>query len=114
MTKTNDATVVEVPETTEKVAKRSSVSLTAGGSKLTILAQRKANGSGVVTVTTTDAKKKNSRGMTEKFDSFALAVEALKKLEHDAVKKGWRKSERAGGFKARADAFSTMPAPPKK
>lgn len=112
MTKTNDE-VVEVIETAAQ-PKRASVSLTAGGSKLLILAQRKADGSGVTSVTTTDAKKKATRGMTKKFDSFAEACEAMKKLEHDAVQKGWKKTERVGGFKAKPDTFSTMPAPPKK
>lgn len=106
----------ETPETDviiEKLPKRASVSLAAGGSKLTILAQRKADGSGITTVTTTDAKKKSVRGMTKKFSTFAAACEAMKDLEKDAIKKGWTKKERIGGFKARPDAFTTMPVAPK-
>ncbi len=114
MTKTNEEAVAGVVETTEKLVKRASVSLTAGGSKLIILAQRKADGSGVVTVSTTDSKKKTARGMTSRFDTFDLAVAAMKKLEHDAVQKGWKKTERVGGFKAKPDAFSAMPPAPKK
>ena len=98
-----------------KPAKRASASLTAAGSRLTILVVRKADGTAVVTVTTTDAKtKKNSRGMSRRFDSFEEGVDALKKLEHDAATKGWKKSARAGGFKARPDAFTAMPVAPKK
>ena len=97
-----------------KPAKRKSVSLTAGDSRLTILALRKANDTGVTTVSTTDVKtKKTQRGMSAKYDSFAEACEAVKKLEHDAVQKGWKKSERAGGFRAKPDAFSSMPTAPK-
>lgn len=112
MTKTNEE-VVDVVETAEKLVKRASVSLAAGGSKLLILAQRKADGSGAVTVTHTDSKKKSTRGMTRKFDSFAEACEVLKDVERDAVRKGWKKSARAGGFKAKPDAFTTMPVAPK-
>lgn len=99
-----------------KVAKRKSVTLTAGAGekamKLTILARRTGSG-GEATVTTIDAKKKTTRGMTQKFESFEEAVEALGKLVKDATAKGWKKSERSGGFKARPDAFSAMPAAPK-
>jgi hypothetical protein len=100
-------------ETAPKQAKRKSVSLTAGeGTKLvrlTILARRTRGDGGETVVTTTDAKKKTARGMTKKFDSFDAAVEAVGKLMQDAVQKGWKRSERAGGFKARPDAFSTIP-----
>ena len=110
MTKTNED-VVDVVET---LAKRKSVSLTAGGSRLTILALRKADDTATVFVTTTDTKtKKTVRGMTRKFESFDLAVTALAKLEQDAAQKGWKKSTRSGGFKAKPDAFTTMPVAPK-
>lgn len=102
---------------TAKPAKRKSVSLTAGeGAKftrLTILARRTAGDKGETVVTLTDAKKKTTRGMTAKFETFEAAVEALQKQERDAVQKGWRKSERSGGFKPRPDAFNTIPAAPK-
>jgi hypothetical protein len=51
--------------------------------------------------------------MTTKYPSFENAVAALSKLQQDAVLKGWQKAERSGGFKARPDAFSAMPAAPK-
>jgi hypothetical protein len=99
-----------------KRAKRKSVSLTAGSGeksmRLLILARRTRGDAGETVVTTTDAKKKTTRGMTAKFTTFDLAVEALGKLVQDAMQKGWKKTERAGGFKARPDAFSTIPAAP--
>ena len=94
------------------VVKRKSVSLTAGETKLTILARRTRSG-GETVVTTTDAKGKTQRGMTRKFETFELAVASLQGLETEAVKKGWKRSERAGGFKARPDAFTSIPAAPK-
>ena len=100
-----------------KITKRKSVSMRAGSGdkqmRLTILAQRKADGSGVTTVSTTDAKKTTTRGMSSRFDSFELAVAAIAKLVRDAEQKGWKKTERAGGFKARPDAFTSMPVAPK-
>jgi hypothetical protein len=103
--------------TATKPATRKSVSLTAGSGdkllRLTILARRTGGDGGETTVTTTDAKKKSTRGMTAKFETFDQAVEALGKLVNDAVQKGWKKTERAGGFKARPDAFSSIPVAPK-
>ena len=102
-------------QTDVKVAKRKSVTLTADKAmKLTILARRTGGDGGETTVTTIDGKtKKASRGMTQKFDTFEEAVEALAKLQKDAQSKGWKRTERAGGFKARPDAFSSMPTAPK-
>jgi hypothetical protein len=101
-----------------KLPNRASVSLVAGDGamrqRLTILARRTGAGGGHVDVTTTNlSTKKNTRGMTEKFSSFDLAVSAMKKLEAAAISKGWMKSTRSGGFKAKPDAFSTMPVAPK-
>jgi hypothetical protein len=98
-------------------AKRKSVSLTAGeGAKLmrlTILARRTRNDGGEIVLTITDAKKKSTRGMTRKYDSFDAAVNSISELVKDAKGKGWKVSERAGGFKPRPDAFSAIPAAPK-
>ena len=80
--------------------------------KLTILARRTRDG-GEAIVTTTDAKNKTARGMTKKFATFELAVEELSRLLQDATQKGWQKPLRSGGFKARPDAFSTIPTAPK-
>jgi hypothetical protein len=94
-------------------AKRASVSLTAGESRIAILALRKADDTGVTTVSTTDAKGKTTRGMTTRYATFALAVAALGQLQQEAVKKGWKAVERGGGFKAKPDAFTAMPVAPK-
>jgi hypothetical protein len=110
------ATMTPHTTATENLAKRKSVSVTAGEGpkfmRLTILARRTRNG-GEVVVMTTDAKKKTSRGMTTKFDTFEAAAASVAKLVHQAVQKGWKRSERAGGFKARPDAFTSMPVAPK-
>ena len=106
----------EVPST-EKPAKRASVSLTSGEGaaqqRLTIMAKRTRGNRGETVVTITDAKRKAQRGMTAKYDTFELAVEAMHKVAQDAAKKGWKRVERSGGFKPRPDAFSTIPAPGK-
>ena len=94
------------------VVKRKSVSLSAGEMKLTILARRTRSG-GETVVTTTDAKGKTQRGMTRKFETFELACASLDNLMRAAAAKGWKRSERAGGFKPRPDAFNTIPAAPK-
>jgi hypothetical protein len=97
--------------------KRASVSLTSGKgdtvTKLTILARRTRGNGGETSVTITDGKKKPVRGMTAKYDTFQHAVAAMDKLVQDAMRKGWQKTERAGGFKPRPDAFAAIPAAPK-
>jgi hypothetical protein len=113
----NTSEVTNATGRTDRGAKRSSVSLTAGKgetlTRLTILARRTRGDGGETIVTITDAKKKAVRGMTTKHDTFELAVAALGKLAQDAMRKGWQRSERAGGFKARPDAFAVIPAAPK-
>ena len=104
---------VAVSDVDVKEPNRLSTSLTSGGVRLTIMAQRKADDTGTVFVTTTDTKtKKSQRGMTTKFETFAEACEQVQVLAKDAIKKGWTRAERSGGFKARPDAFTTLPTPP--
>ena len=88
--------------------KRKSISLSYGELKLTVLAKRIRSG-WETSVITTDAQGKTQRGMTQRHETFDGAVAQLVELVQDAVKKGWRKSERAGGFKPRPDAFDTIP-----
>lgn len=107
---------IDGPDTV-KPPTRMSTSLTAGEgaarSRLTILAMRKAADTATLHVETTNlATKKIARGMTKKFDTFELATAALDKLVKDAVQKGWQRATRSGGFKARLDAFTTLPTPP--
>ncbi len=74
------------------------------GEKATILARRTkgAKGEASVTITITDAKKKTSRRKMAKFDAFEAAVSAVRKVERDALKKGWKKS----AFKIKRDVKS--------
>ena len=104
-------TTVVAPENEIRETKRMSVSLTAGGMRLTLLARRTRTG-GETQVITTDAKGKSTRGMTERHDTFEAAVDALGNLVQEANRQGWRRTERAGGFKAKPDVFSSMPAAP--
>jgi hypothetical protein len=117
MAKHESQDVVDTPASDVKSPKRLSTSFTAGEgaarSRLTILALRKANDTATVHVETTNiATKKTARGMTKKFDTFELATAAVDKLVKDAVQKGWQRTARSGGFKARLDAFTTLPTPP--
>ena len=102
-----------VTDVVEKPTKRLSTSLTAGGVRLTILAMRRPDDSGTVFVQTTNIKTGSTeRGMTQNFESFDAASDAVKSLALDAQNKGWKRAERAGGFKARPDAFTSIPTPP--
>lgn len=109
---------MEITNGTEtKKSKRTSVSLSSGegaaAQKLVIMARRTRGDRGETVVTITDAKGKNTRGMTAKYDTFEAAVASISKIEQDAARKGWRRAERSGGFKARPDAFTSIPAPAK-
>ena len=107
-------TTTEAPDTTVTEAKRFSTTLTAGGMRLTIMAMRRPDGSATVFVQTTDVKsKKSQRGMTKTVATFDEATTTVKQLAADAQKKGWKKTARSGGFKARPDAFTSIPAAPK-
>ena len=50
--------------------------------------------------------------MTTKHDSLDAAIATVNKVVAEAVKKGWTRSVRSGGFKARPDAFSAVPVAP--
>lgn len=96
--------------------KRASLRLVAGdganATVLMIMARRISGNRGQTVVTTIDANKKSTRGMTTRHDTFELAVAALHRLAADAAKKGWQRRERSG-FKPRPDSFAVLPAPPK-
>ena len=113
MTTTNESVDTQTAAQPTNSAKRASVTLTAGEARVTLLARRRGE-RGETVVVTTDAKKKSTRGMTTRYDTFELAVAALAKLTQEAQKAGWKKAERAGGFKAKPDAFTSMPAAPRK
>src|SRR5687768_11553445 len=90
--------------------KSATITLHSHGSLLTLTATRKA-GSAVTTVTTKDAEKKYTRGMTEQHKTFEAAKAHLNVLAEKAQKLGWER--RTFKITPRPDAFSKLPAPPK-
>ena len=97
---------------TTPTPKSAVVTLHAGGSTLTLSAVLKADGSAVTTVTTKDAEKKSTRGMTEQHADMAAAKVHLAALAEKAAKLGWQRRAAAGPA-AKPDAFSKLPAAPK-
>jgi hypothetical protein len=111
-----DMTILRDPSlgSSEKLQKTTSITLTATGARLTLLALRKADDTAETFVTTTDeATKKSTRGMTEKHATFAAATAAIAKQAAQAETLGWSRRARGRGFVAKPDAFSTLPAAPK-
>jgi hypothetical protein len=90
--------------------KSASITLRNNGSKLVLLATARPDGSVVSTVTTTDAEKKSTRGMSETHRDMNAAKAHLSKLAQDAAKLGWQRGKFAAVSKP--DAFKTLPAPP--
>lgn len=99
-------------ETTKKVGKSASIGLKAQGSRMRIVARCRPDGSAITLVATTDAEKKTVRGMTEQHATFADAKAALATLAAKAQKLGWERG--TAGYRAKPDAFTTMPAAPKQ
>ena len=92
--------------------KTASITLMSAGTRLTLLAVRRGDGAETF-VTTTDAAKKSTRGMTEQHADFATAKAAIATQAHAAEKLGWTRRLAGRGFVAKPDAFSTLPAAPK-
>ncbi len=92
-------------QTTPKTAV---VTLRAGGSTLTLLATAKPDGTAVTSVTTRDADRKSSRGMTEAHKDMNAAKAHLVVLAKQAEGLGWQRRRVSA---TRPDAFSTLPAP---
>jgi hypothetical protein len=112
---THESNPNSTPANVKREAKRKSTTLTAGGDSLTILALRRPSGDSTVFVQTTNTKtKKTQRGMTQDFSTFEEACNGVERLAEEAIKKGWTRKERSGGFKARPDAFSSIPTAPTK
>lgn len=86
--------------------------LHANGSTLILSAVLKSDGSAVTTVTTKDAEKKSTRGMTEQHADMTAAKAHLAALAEKAGKLGWQRRT-AAGMVAKPDAFSKLPAAPK-
>jgi hypothetical protein len=93
--------------------KTARITLAAGGTRLTLMAVRKKDGTATTFATTTDtATKKTTRGMTEKHANFDAAKGAIAAQAAKAEKIGWQRKERSGGFVAKPDAFIALPTPP--
>jgi hypothetical protein len=106
------------PETlmaaTTKPPQTLSITLTAPGAKLVLLAVRKPDGSAITHATTVDVTtKKSARGMTVRHANFEVARVALKKQAADAEKLGWTYRPSGRTFVPKPDAFATLPAAPK-
>jgi hypothetical protein len=91
--------------------KSSTITLRAGGATLSFLATRKPDGTAVTTVTTRDADKNTTRGMTETHGNFDAAKAHLVTLAEKAEKLGWQRGKPISA--AKPDVFSKLPAPPK-
>jgi hypothetical protein len=95
-----------------KLTKSATITLTANGATMAIVAERKADGSAKTYVITTDASKKSARGMTEQHATFEAARAATEKMAAKAEKLGWMRRQARRGFVAKADAFTTLPTAP--
>lgn len=92
--------------------KSARITLTASGSRLTLFAMRRPDGTATTYIATTDvATKKTTRGMTEKHTTFEVAKTAVGKRAVEAEKLGWHRAARRSGFVAKPDAFSSIPTP---
>ncbi len=98
----------------QPVPKTATITLRASGVTMRMHASRRSDGTAVTFVTTTDANKKTERGMTEKHPTFDAAKSAIAACAAKAEKLGWTRSTMGRGFAPKPDAFTTLPAPPKK
>ena len=115
MTEINNAIGLSDAGNTETPAlpKSSTITLTAPGATMSIVAERKADGARTYVLMADDKGKNSKRGMSETHATFEAAVAAIAKIASDAVKKGWVRKVNRAGFQPRPDAFSTLPAAPK-
>ncbi len=92
--------------------KSATITLRAHGATMLLAAVRRPDGTAVTSVTTRNADKHATRGMTETHANLDAARTHLAKLAQQAEKLGWKRGARVGATKP--DAFSTLPAPPKE
>lgn len=97
--------------TAPKLAKTATITLTANGSTMSIVAERKGDGARTYVITT-DVDKTSKRGMTESHPTFEAAKAATEKMAAKAEKLGWKRREARRGFVAKADDFSALPPAP--
>lgn len=86
--------------------------------RIVVVFRRNGTANSFVIHSVKDAKGKNvnTRGASEAHDTADEARERAEELVEQAVKAGWRRSERRSGFAPRPDAFSAaaLPAPKAK
>ena len=98
----------------EPQAKTSRITLSASGSKLTLMAVRRPDGTATTFAVTTDDSGKTTRGMSVTHPTFEAAKTTIEKEALAATKLGWSRPAAARrGFVARPDAFSSIPTAPK-
>jgi hypothetical protein len=104
---------VESPVTTTKAPPKSqTITLTAPGGTLQLIAERRADDSARPYAISTDtATKKSARGLTQLHPTFALAQKCIADLALKAAKAGWSRRVAGRKFVARPDAFTTIPSP---
>jgi hypothetical protein len=106
--KTTETTAATVAP---KFAKSATITLTAPGATLQLVAERKADGSARTYAITTDtARKKTERGMTESHTNFEAAKVAIATSAAKAEQLGWSRRVAGRGFVAKPDAFTALPA----
>jgi len=107
-----EPTAPTTPETVQPLSpeppRSASITLRSADGILRLVAERKKDGRAVSYVSKTDANKKTETGMRTTHLSMDEAKDAISALAEQAQKLGWAK--RAFAFKAKPDAFSTLPA----
>lgn len=94
------------------VQKTATITLSANGATMQIVAERKGDGARTYVITQ-DAAKVSARGMTEDHATFEAAKAHTEKMTKAAAKSGWTRKAARRGFVAKADAFTTLPTAPK-
>ena len=111
-TETITDTGTAAPAATAKPPQRTAtITLTANGSVMSIVAERKGEAARTYVITTDAAK--SQRGMTEHHATFEAAKTAIATRATQAEKLGWTRPTARRGFVAKPDAFSNLPAAPK-
>lgn len=111
MTETTNATTETATPKVPKPPQTATITLTAQGATMAIVAERKGAAARTYVITT-DANKKSQRGMTEGHATFEAAKAATEKMAAKAEKLGWSRPAARRGFVARADDFSALPPAP--
>jgi hypothetical protein len=93
-------------------SKSTRITLTSGTTTMHLNAKLRKDGAETF-VTTQEKGKASVRGMTAKHATFDAARKVLEDLAAKAEKLGWTRRVAAFGFRAKPDAFTALPTPPK-